>query len=246
MSQKPIKNEIVPTAQPEEFTLDTENSNKQVWLVKVPKSVADDWEKNKETQVGEVIIDKNKVKVNLNNSMSYEMVMTKPTPLYMFSRDSKQFAVRGSIEQLCSMRIVQDATNKLRYEEKMKQRIEKSNEKKESQTLGLDTIKRGFSQPTKKKGAELEAKTSNFRVRGEVEEVEVLVHHLFEQPGKSRWSLADLVRETDQPEAFLKKEILSKLCDYNRAGPWKGTYELKSDWKVQAERMDQDEFQEVE
>lgn len=87
-------------------------------------------------------------------------------------------------------------------------------------------------------------KQVNFRVRGDVGEVEELVHRLFSQDGKQRWTLSDLVKETNQPEGFLKKEILSKLCDYHRSGPFKGTYELKSDFRIQ--EADKEEFETIE
>ncbi|KAJ8762137.1 hypothetical protein K2173_007287 [Erythroxylum novogranatense] len=48
------------------------------------------------------------------------------------------------------------------------------------------------------------------------------------------WALKQLVQETDQPAQFLK-EILNELCVYNKRGTNQGTYELKPEYKKTVE-----------
>ncbi|XP_062101448.1 transcription initiation factor IIF subunit beta [Humulus lupulus] len=48
------------------------------------------------------------------------------------------------------------------------------------------------------------------------------------------WALKQLVQETDQPAQFLK-EILNELCVYNKRGTNQGTYELKPEYKKSVE-----------
>ncbi|XAR52387.1 DNA helicase [Bertholletia excelsa] len=66
------------------------------------------------------------------------------------------------------------------------------------------------------------------RTRRDRAEMEEIMFKLFERQPK--WTLKQLLHETDQPEQFLK-DLLKDLCVYNNKGANQGTYELKPEYK---------------
>ena len=60
-----------------------------------------------------------------------------------------------------------------------------------------------------------------------------LLFELFEQ--QHWWRFSDLADVTGQPTARLKP-LIAELCEYNNRGPYRGMYELKDQYKTQAQR----------
>ncbi|KAL9642023.1 hypothetical protein ABK040_004076 [Willaertia magna] len=67
------------------------------------------------------------------------------------------------------------------------------------------------------------------RVRKDEDEIRKDIFNLFKQ--KKYWKLEDLANETDQPKDAVKG-ILSKIANYNRAGEFKGFYNLKEEYSA--------------
>jgi len=75
-------------------------------------------------------------------------------------------------------------------------------------------------------------KTKDKRTRKPEEQLQSELFHLFKK--QPYWSLKELIEETEQPESYLK-EILGKICDYNKSGFNKSKYELKKEYKAEEE-----------
>ncbi|KAL2555514.1 Transcription initiation factor IIF [Forsythia ovata] len=73
------------------------------------------------------------------------------------------------------------------------------------------------------------------RTRKDPEEMEQILLKLFERQPK--WTLKQLILETDQPEQFLK-EMLKLLCVYNYKGADQGTYEIKPEYKISQDKSE--------
>jgi hypothetical protein len=87
-----------------EGELDTKGHKNQVWLVKVPKEVSEEWKTSKNDELGEMIIIGDKISINLPNGVEYKLDITKPAPLYLFSeQEKKNLSLEGKVEHLCSL-----------------------------------------------------------------------------------------------------------------------------------------------
>lgn len=70
------------------------------------------------------------------------------------------------------------------------------------------------------------------RVRGDPEKVREMLFELFEH--QSYWKTKALADETSQPESFLN-EILLQIADKVPSGPYRGCWQLKSDYRKEDE-----------
>jgi hypothetical protein len=88
-------------------------------------------------------------------------------------------------------------------------------------------IPRSAPYPTRR---EKEAKQERKTERRDKDVVQDLIFQAFAK--KSNYTLRELVAITKQPVNYLKKDILSEICVYNKRGKNKATYELKPEYKT--------------
>lgn len=115
-------------------------------------------------------------------------------------------------------------------EEIVRKRLEAKQRKKTIQRIDDHVPRpkpRSAPYPTRR---EKEAKAERKTERREKSVVQDLLFQAFAK--KPNYTLKELVAITKQPVNYLKKEILSEICVYNKRGKNKATYELKPEYKT--------------
>lgn len=181
-----------------------------------------------------------------NNPKSYSLNMFKDfVPMCVFSESNQgKFSLEGKVEHKFDME--PHSENYGDYSKLCRERTKKAMVKTR-QILVIDNDYGENMRPlpgmvglvpsgSKEKKKVAPAKGSETkRTRRDRRELENIIFKLFER--QPNWALKQLVKETDQPEQFLK-EILNDLCVYNKRGPHQGTHELKPEYKKSTEEME--------
>eukprot|EP01118_Nematostelium_gracile_P019905 TRINITY_DN9434_c0_g1_i1.p1 TRINITY_DN9434_c0_g1~~TRINITY_DN9434_c0_g1_i1.p1 ORF type:complete len:267 (-),score=58.79 TRINITY_DN9434_c0_g1_i1:84-851(-) len=221
-----------------ESELNTKFSTRKVWLVKVPNFLADAWTngappnanlgKVEVTAQGQTLVN---MKLLLEGSYakdlpkSYRMnpVRTGPTNIYSFSEgDSEGITMEGCVESKYDT--TPDDTGE--YRTLMRNRVQKSNIK-----LRTTQVIEEEAEVTEKTFAESTRKRKEPEKKREKMSEDELTDELFSIFEKGTYyDIKTLVNRTGQPTMFLKS-LLDKLCDYNKRGPNKGMYQLKTQYR---------------
>ncbi|CAH2036783.1 unnamed protein product [Thlaspi arvense] len=219
--------------------LETEKADETVWLMKCPPRVAKAWRDLSASSSSSfssdlVLVAKHVDSIDLllpdlSPKLSMEMVngelwnISKPCSLndfgFIFSEAYQgEVAVEGTVTHKFDLRPYcgNEEHGKL-YRERNKK-----------QTKVFDYCRREHLMPTPAMVPK-KLKRCVKRTRGDRSKVEAKMFELYERQPK--WTLKQLVLETNQPELFLK-EILRELCVYNAGGGDQRTYQLKPEYKI--------------
>ncbi|KAL0488481.1 transcription initiation factor TFIIF subunit beta [Acrasis kona] len=243
----------------QEGLVDASQSNRKIWLVKIPSFIHQEWEKASDDAVlGNVVIETTpgrkdpKIKFvqapkGVEQIDELNLTMTTPPSLYVFQTQEipqkepqpqttdeppkklYKISIDGTVNTSCTM--VPPMT--LKYSAVVKNREIKANTHT-NLTMKVNDTKveaRKYRPITKPYPPSSRSQGQKEKAsRMNKDELEDLVFKLFRQ--KAFWKLNDLVEETEQPVQYLKKDILEKMCIYHRGGEHKGEYELKEEYNV--------------
>lgn len=234
--------------------LDLSNAGRGVWLVKVPKYIAQKWEKApSQMDVGKLRISKiagQKAQVSL--TLSDEVVnldpdvkiptehkldvsvVTKQT-LGVFSHvipaatakdESEKLYMEGRIVQKLECRPVADTSYmKLKMDSFKKAAVP------QKKVQAIDKIVQNFK-PVKDHRHNIDyvqkKKAEGKKARDDKNFVMDMLFNAFEK--HQYYNIKDLVKITKQPIGYLK-EILKEVCDYNMKNPHKNMWELKKEYR---------------
>ncbi|KAL5280920.1 GTF2F2 family protein [Megaselia abdita] len=232
--------------------LDLSNAGRGVWLVKVPKYIAQKWEKApSQMDVGKLRISKvagSKAQVSL--TLSDEVVNLEPDvkiptehkldvsvvtkqTLGVFSHvipaakdESEKLYMEGRIVQKLECRPVADTSYmKLKMESFMKAAVP------QKKVQAIDKIVQNFK-PVKDHRHNIDyvqkKKAEGKKARDDKNFVMDMLFNAFEK--HQYYNIKDLVKITKQPIGYLK-EILKEVCDYNMKNPHKNMWELKKEYR---------------
>lgn len=232
--------------------LDLSNAGRGVWLVKVPKYIAQKWEKApSQMDVGKLRIEKiagQKAVVSL--SLSNEVVNLEPDvkiptehkldvsvvtkqTLGVFSHvipaskeESEKLYMEGRIVQKLECRPVADTSYmKLKMESFKKAAVP------QKKVQAIDKIVQNFK-PVKDHRHNIDyvqkKKAEGKKARDDKNFVMDMLFNAFEK--HQYYNIKDLVKITKQPIGYLK-EILKEVCDYNMKNPHKNMWELKKEYR---------------
>ncbi|XP_055377559.1 general transcription factor IIF subunit 2 [Condylostylus longicornis] len=249
------KNETVKHVDKE---LDLSNAGRGVWLVKVPKYIAQKWEKAPGTMdVGKLKIHKipgQKAQVSLTLSddvinLDPEEKIPRDHRLDVSVVTKQTLGVFSHAEQTSNSKddgVIQP--DKLFMEGRIVQKLEcRPIADSTYMQLKLESIKRA-SQPLKRVQA-IDKVVQNFKpvkdhkhnieyrerrkaegkkARDDKNAVLDMLFNAFEK--HQYYNIKDLVKITKQPIGYLK-EILKEVCDYNMKNPHKNMWELKKEYR---------------
>lgn len=233
-------------------------SQRKIWLVKLPDFLMQRWSlmsKNwtEEVDFGAVRIyeqlPNKQVQVSMHLSNDHRLSDLPKDYDLAFVRNAKpnsafsekegidySLEIEGKIEQECLVKPIINPT----YKQLVKERNAKSNQPKRIiQYLDQERtdVKYGVLAPisentllTKKK-----QKFSSEHKRERLPRAELLdlLFTAFEK--YPRWTLKGLVNYSKQPVVYLK-ELLNEISVYNKRGPFKNTFELKSEYQTSGAR----------
>ncbi|XP_034935110.1 general transcription factor IIF subunit 2 [Chelonus insularis] len=234
-----------------EKELDLSNANRGVWLVKVPKYIANKWEKAPgNIEVGKLKINKNpghKAEVTLSLSESV-LALKEPDEedipkhhkldvttvmhqmLGVFSHvtlpDTEKMCMEGRIVQKLECRPYADDTYmKLKLESIKKAAVPVR------QIQQLDKVVQNFK-PVSDHKHNIEyaekKKAEGKKMRDDKDAVLDMLFAAFEK--HQYYNIRDLVKITRQPIVYLK-EILNDVCNYNLKNPHRNMWELKPEYR---------------
>ncbi|RKP36064.1 transcription initiation factor IIF, beta subunit, partial [Dimargaris cristalligena] len=226
--------------------LDMDNLDTKIWLVKIPKFLAEKW-----TQASDTSVDLGKVRIydqddaagqrlaillsdtpqNADIPKEYTLKITnsRVTNAYVFSENNKTHhtAVTGTIHHECAVTpVISDA-----YRHIMRTRnLEAGKPVRSVQRLGdiyrkpiLASSMQDHAAANRKKTTYIESKMTRMPKQD-------LMNMLFKAFEKyPYWSLKGLVEHTEQPVAFLK-EVLNEVAILNRKGGYSANYQLKPEF----------------
>jgi len=234
--------------------LNTKFSERNVWLLKVPKFLYQTWSSttNSNLELGRVrFFDDSTISLQVHGSVKEYRLDFTPVddPLFIFSEDHMgNVAIEGKVQQkgnvtpifsseysqVCKER-TQEAEKKLRVTKKADdERI------KPAYVSTVTTTTTSAAFPLRITGTQTTTYIDNSRKkrsemviadkRERMEEDALIDLILLKFESKEHYTLKDLAAETRQPTVYLK-EVLQKLCNYNKKGPNKTMYELKEEYK---------------
>ncbi|MCJ8732558.1 hypothetical protein PDJAM_G00212830 [Pangasius djambal] len=236
--------------------------NTGVWLVKIPKYLAQQWGKaSGRGEVGKLKIAKQQgktvVSFNLNEELSVvehsgEKTMSVRAPrehpfsmqtvggqtLAVFTENSSdQITLEGMVVQRAECRPAVSESymklKKLQIEESMKPlRLSQQLEK------AITTNYKPVSNHTYNVEYEKKKKEEGKRARADKQKVLEMLFSAFEK--HQYYNIKDLVEITKQPVIYLK-EILREIGVYNPRGPHKSTWELKPEYRHYQEEENEEE-----
>ncbi|KND05055.1 transcription factor IIF subunit TFG2 [Spizellomyces punctatus DAOM BR117] len=242
----------------EELGLD--NADTQVWLVKVPKFLAEKWAsvEMEDQELGSIDVPAfNSSSRNFNNGTSnkasvhlpaqpwaddipknYTLTFTnlKPQSEYIFTEDTSTGRAKELVGKVIHEGTIAPVIDD-DYRQLMQRRAQMVSDKKRN--IKMIDVKgdRGHTWITpvndviKEKGFGLMARKKPQQDKKERVERTELVNMIFEAFQKyPHWTFKGLVERTQQPQAWLK-EVLNDLALLHKRGPYVGTYELKPEFK---------------
>jgi len=214
--------------------LNTANVGKSVWLVKVPAFLADAWETAApDSDLGTVTIVEsggvNKMSLTLPSLQDptlpkrYDLECQAPEmPTFVFSENqTQQLAMEGTVQYRCDLQ--PEVTGE--YMEILRDRESKSRVKDRNlKTINYGTDLHALAPVVAVK------KPKEERLRMPKDQLMDQLFRLFEKG--SHYDLKSLIQKTNQPFQWLK-EVVDEVCIYNVRGPYKGSYELKPQFRPQ-------------
>ncbi|OWA49994.1 putative General transcription factor IIF subunit 2 [Hypsibius exemplaris] len=229
--------------------LECSNSSRPVWLVKVPKYLAQAFEKATQEDVGQLSITKaaGKVEIKMKVKRSILPDDTIPTsydvPLTIFASqkmavmaktgDSGALVMDGFVNRRADIRPA--GAGGTEYMKMKQAQIKKAGEPVRTVIQLVDRVNnyKPIDNASLKRGPSGSGSSAppkpEKRLRGDKERVTEAVFAAFEK--HQYYTLHDLVEQLNQPASFLKQDILKEFCDYNSKGPHKNTYELKPEYR---------------
>jgi len=240
--------------------VDCSFSGKGLWLVKVPKYLAEKWNNASaqgNLEVGRIRItqpqapsEKQDVVFHLNQNVAKSGSSDKPCPtehqfemtslgdqtIYILKQDEEPqketLSVIGKVLQKAECRPKRDDLSYL--ELKRKEVAKFSEPKKKIIQLEAPVVQNFMPRVHHVHTAEVKDKAK--KQRSSKEEVQDILYRLFAK--HQYYHLRDLERITKQPVGYLK-EVLRDVCRVNAKGPHKNTWELKPEYRTRpAESMD--------
>ncbi|KAH1001781.1 hypothetical protein HUJ04_005750 [Dendroctonus ponderosae] len=213
--------------------LDLSNANRGVWLVKVPKYVANRWEKApNEMEVGKLKITKQqgqKPQVSLTLSPAI-LNLNEPGEETEKSDsvvpETEKLHMEGKIVQKLECRPYADTCYmKLKLESIRKASLPTRKVKQ------LDRVVHSYK-PVSDHKNNIEymerKKAEGKKARDDKDSVLEMLFSAFEK--HQYYNIKDLVKITRQPITYLK-EILKEVCNYNLKNPHKNMWELKPEYR---------------
>ncbi|KAI9025244.1 transcription initiation factor IIF, beta subunit-domain-containing protein [Phycomyces nitens] len=243
--------EVVDDEDAEDLKLD--NANTKVWLVKVPKFLANKWKAIDQDNVNlgsvriysqpppgrssaiSLVLPENEVTENIPREYSISILPGEVTNKFVFTESEHGGkSISGRVHHECAATPTQFGT----YRDIMRKRvIDAGTPQRTVQVLGQD------NQPVFVPGASSSMPSSSFsdfvtakKPRTDKEKAtrmprNELMDLLFAAFDRyPYWSFKGIVEHTKQPAQYLK-EILSEICILNKRGPYAGNYQLKPEYK---------------
>jgi len=223
--------------------LNVHNANRQIWLLKLPKTLAEAWSKaSPETDLGFIIQDKSTNKISLtltgnvvsNLPKNYNFVgkplTVEEPPLAVFSQSKDgDVAMEGTIH--CRGDLEPTDALAREYRELCRRRLEKSTSK-DREIKVIDDKAAIAVKPIARHYIQYKAHQKTEKLKRVTESKDEVLNRIFSAFAKSPyWDLKSLIVHTDQPQATLK-EVLNEVCVYNKRGPNRLMYELKEQYKI--------------
>eukprot|EP01127_Copromyxa_protea_P006452 TRINITY_DN1632_c0_g1_i1.p1 TRINITY_DN1632_c0_g1~~TRINITY_DN1632_c0_g1_i1.p1 ORF type:complete len:279 (-),score=62.62 TRINITY_DN1632_c0_g1_i1:122-937(-) len=221
--------------------LDTSRAS-PVWLIKVPRVMADLWEKAAEGQeLGRLNIDTDSsdptgAKVKLTAEMNpfgselptdWEIPFRIPSHLNVFTEDvAGRVSMEGVVQY--QMELTAKDANKLRKAQH--EEVHRAHQPQTKPTKLHDTsddVKRHGAALFHLSGREQKSGKIEKRERMDKDQLVELLLQCFQQ--KDCWNVVELNKIVDQPVNHLKT-VLGTICDYNKTGPNRLTYQLKPEY----------------
>ncbi|XP_069826631.1 general transcription factor IIF subunit 2 isoform X2 [Dendropsophus ebraccatus] len=237
-----------------ELDLNGAKQNTGMWLVKLPKYLAQQWSKaSGRGEVGKLRIAKNQGKTEVSFTLNEELAsiqdiggkpaasfVTAPREhpfqlqnvggqtLTVFTESlSEKLAIEGIVVQRAECR---PAANDHYMQMKRRQIEESSKPKRQSQQIekAVTTNYKPVSNHQSNIEYEKKKKEDGKRARGDKQQVLDMLFSAFEK--HQYYNIKDLVDITKQPVTYLK-EILRDIGIHNVKGPHKNTWELKPEYR---------------
>ncbi|CAK6966318.1 general transcription factor IIF subunit 2-like [Scomber scombrus] len=235
--------------------------SKGVWLVKVPKYLAQQWDKATEKgEVGKITIGKKHGKTEVHFSLSEELAavgekdaslkVPRDHPFTMHAvggqtlavfsqRDKDEISLEGMVVHRAECRpVVNDNYMKL----KKLQMQESSKPQRLSQQLerAITTVFKPVANHDFNVEYEKKKKSEGKMVRAERQVVLDMLFSAFEK--HQYYNIKDLVDITKQPVTYLK-EIMKEIGSYNSKGAHKSTWELRPEYRHYQSAEEEEEMQ---
>lgn len=247
--------------------LDVSNADRGVWLVKVPKYVANRWEKAAgNIEVGKLKIAKQpgqKAQVELTLSetvlnlkqpgeevipkdhhLDVSTVNNQTLGVFSFSAASNQDSVVPESEKLCMEgRIVQKLECRP-YADNTYMKLKLESIRKASlpvrKVQQLDRVVQNYKPVSDHKNNIMYQEKKKAEGKKARDDKDAVLNMLFAAFEKHQYyNIKDLVKITNQPVGYLK-EILNEVCVYNLKNPHKNTWELKPEYRHYKEQEEPD------
>jgi len=233
--------------------VDCANASRGVWLVKVPKYIAERWDKAAPmSEAGRISImkgsaGKTEIKLRLSNVTNEDKlpadhrfiisnihnqslaVYSQPKAVNEDGVDcgSGRIFLEGHVVQKGECRPI---GNDVSYMQLKRQKILEASVPKR-QVVALERVVQNYK-PISKHVFEVEyenrKKAEGKKARGDKDQVMELLFAAFEK--HQYYNIKDLERITKQPVPFLK-EILKEICNYNGKNPHRNMWELKPEFR---------------
>ncbi|XP_061697731.1 general transcription factor IIF subunit 2-like isoform X3 [Syngnathoides biaculeatus] len=225
-----------------EVNLTGVKQSKGVWLVKVPKYLAQQWDKATEKgEVGKITIEKKQGKTQAPRDHPFTMNSLGGQTMAVFSQgDKEEICLEGTVVHRAECRpVVTDNYMKL----KKVQMKESLKPQRLSQQLerAITTVFKPVANHNFNVEYEKKKKSEGKMVRAERQVVLDMLFTAFEK--HQYYNIKDLVDITKQPVTYLK-EIMREIGTYNSKGVHKSTWELKAEYRhYQSPEEEDDEMQ---
>ncbi|XP_003737600.1 general transcription factor IIF subunit 2 [Galendromus occidentalis] len=233
--------------------VDCSNACRGVWLVKVPKYIAEKWKKAAPlSEAGRIKISRqpngtNDITFKLSNVAEEEKIPTdhkfvisniQQQSLAVYSQPKAvnedgiecgqgKICLEGSIVQKGECRPI---GNDIHYMDLKRRKIMEASQPKRA-AIGLERVVQNFKPVARHvHQVEYEARKKNEgkKARGDRDQVLEMLFAAFEK--HQYYNIKDLERITKQPAPFLK-ELLKEVCNYNVKNPHRNMWELKPEYR---------------
>lgn len=244
--------EVIDEDDAEDLRLD--QADNKVWLVKVPKFLAETWKNIDQDNVHlgslriykdaqppgksariSLVLPENTMTSHIPKEYSISLLSAEVQNKFVFSQTEHGKTINGTVHHEC----VAVPTEANAYRNIMRKRVrEAGTPQRTTQVLGQN------NQPVFVPGASSAVPSSDFSdfvtskkpktdnkekaTRMPRNELMDLLFAAFDR--YPYWSFKGILEETKQPSQYLK-EILSEICILNKRGPYAGNYQLKQEYK---------------
>ncbi|KAE8742095.1 hypothetical protein FOCC_FOCC012369 [Frankliniella occidentalis] len=237
--------------------LDLSNSNRGVWLVKVPKYISTKWQKAPgNIEVGKLRISKSagqkavvslaiadslltqesdEVVIPKDHHLDVQIVERQTLGVFSHSVPPNSDAVVPETEKLCLEGRIQQKLECRPHADKGYMQLKLESFRKAAQptrlVMQLDRVVQNYKPVSNHKyniEYEEKKKAEGKKARDDKDSVIEMLFAAFEK--HQYYNIKDLVRITRQPVTYLK-EILKDVCDYNIKNPHRNMWELKPEYR---------------